>query len=513
MVNHKTVCIEERPHYFYYLPLLQHLLYYHRKKCVQQIMTTGRPKTCSISLEKIGSSFQNRWEVENDSRLQEYAYMNVEVQKEIDESSESSVTTNDNEIEELTIGINKDTAAGPDNILIGVLKKVDCFNLLALMATKILRNGFVPESLKLARTVLIYKKGDKNECSNWRTISVCSIIRRIIERVVERKLRRFIQLNENQRGFMAMPGTFINTSLVDCVLKSAKQDKKDVAIVFLDILQAYDNVGHEHLIEPLKTFGITTPLHTCISNLIKGNCTQIQTAQGKSKKIFFKRGVFQGSPLCPILFNVAINPILDNLSENTVSDHFGYQIQPDLPTLSVAGFADDTTLIARGIQEATELVMQAKHSFEELGMRINFSKSNAIILEKVILVTKDINLGNDDIIRSISTNDTIKYLGVNFREEIIFDEDQVMKNLHADLEKLVSTQMLHPHQKIKIMCEYIWPKVVYPFQNAPLSKLRKVFLEKMDVMIRSIAKEIIGSLALTKRDVIFTKKCKRLGFT
>jgi len=113
----------------------------------------------------------------------------------------------------------------------------------------------------------------------------------------------------------------------------------------------------------------------------------------------------------------------------------------------VAGFADDTTLIARGIQEATELVMQAKHSFEKLGMRINFSKSNAIILEKEILITKDINLGNDDIIRSISTNDTIKYLGVNFREEIIFDEDQVMKNLHADLEKLVSTQMLHPHQK------------------------------------------------------------------
>ena len=155
---------------------MQHLFYYHRKKCVQQIMTSGRPETCSISLEKIASSFQNRWEVENDSRLPKYAYTNVEVQKEIDESFESSVTKN--EIEEVTRGINKDTAAGPDNILIGVLKKVDCSNLLALMATNILRNGFVPESLKLARTVLIYKKGDKNECSNWRPISVCSIIRR-----------------------------------------------------------------------------------------------------------------------------------------------------------------------------------------------------------------------------------------------------------------------------------------------------------------------------------------------
>ena len=77
---------------------------------------------------------------------------------------------------------------------------------------------------------------------------MCSILRRIIERVLERKVRKYVKLNVNQPGFMATPGTYINTKILNMVLKSAKKHKKDACIVFFDVTQAYDSVGDDHLI-------------------------------------------------------------------------------------------------------------------------------------------------------------------------------------------------------------------------------------------------------------------------
>jgi len=58
--------------------------------------------------------------------------------------------------------------------------------------------------------------------------------------------------------------------------------------------------------------------------LIQGNSTQIQTGNCKTKSILFKRGVFQGGPLSPLLFNIAADDVLDELSENTISEKYGY---------------------------------------------------------------------------------------------------------------------------------------------------------------------------------------------
>ena len=155
---------------------------------------------------------------------------------------------------------------------------------------------------------------------------------------------------------MATPGTYINTKIINMVLKSAKKHKKDACIVFLDVTQAYDNVGHDHLIQKLKSIGLPNLLSNCLIELIQGNSTQIQTGNGKTKSILFKRGVFQGGLLSLLLFNIAVDNVLDELSENTISEEYEYNLHEDLPNQSVAGFADNVTLITNGIDSAMELI-------------------------------------------------------------------------------------------------------------------------------------------------------------
>ena len=113
-------------------------------------------------------------------------------------------------------------------------------------------------------------------------------------------------------------------------------------------------------------------------------------------------------------------------------------------------------------------------------------------------------LSNRDQISSLQENETIKYLGVDFKDEINFDESNMLKQIHNDLEFLRSSPALRPEQKIKNLNEYLWPKVIYPFQNAPLGKLNNLFLRKLDLMIRSAAKEILGLPSDTPNSMLYS---------
>ena len=78
---------------------------------------------------------------------------------------------------------------------------------------------YVPDKLKEGRTILIHKgKSDINNISSWRPITIYSILRRIIEKVLDKELRKQNELNHNQRGFVS--------NLAGCHINVLKMHKK-----------------------------------------------------------------------------------------------------------------------------------------------------------------------------------------------------------------------------------------------------------------------------------------------
>ena len=122
-----------------------------------------------------------------------------------------------------------------------VTKELRLYKSISLIATYMLL------CLRRARTILIYKYGDPDIVKNWRPITINSVLCRIIERVLDIKLRSYLDLNINQRGFMSGPGVFLNFSIVDGCLNNAKINRKDCCVVFLDISKVFDHVSHKHI--------------------------------------------------------------------------------------------------------------------------------------------------------------------------------------------------------------------------------------------------------------------------
>ncbi|KAJ4435053.1 hypothetical protein ANN_23627 [Periplaneta americana] len=168
-------------------------------------------------------------------------------------------------------------------------------------------------------------------------------------------------------------------------------------------------------------------------------------------------------------------------SYNEISNQYGFTLSNDLQNLSAFAFADDLALVGKDEKSATALIDMAESKLDELGLEINTIKSKCIILERGVL-TKGalISLHGSAIHSTDDKSETIRYLGVDFRDKIFLDKKKIITNLTRDLNNLTQTPLLKPDQKLKFVNEYIWPGLIYPLQCAPLDQLPDSFLKDLD---------------------------------
>ena len=350
------------------------------------------------------------------------------------------------------------------------------------------------------------------DIKNWRPITICSVLRRVIERVLDRRLREFVNFNPNQRGFNKTSGTHINTALLDCILHEAKVNKTTVAIVFLDIKKAFDNIGHDHLSKTLMALPLPTKLRNLIINLQLNNTTQITSQGCKTKPIILARGVMQGSPLSPALFNLTIDHILNDLCEHHITTTYGFQLLPDQNPLTVMGFADDIVIIGKNIESAVLLANSAIQQFNEIGLEINMDKSQGICINNGRLTEQNFIFSPEKIIPCLKKGEIIRYLGVNFSDEINFNSAIALNTLKTSLELLISSPLLQADQKFVILNTSICPSLIYPFQTVPTHKIPTKFITDADTMVRGALKELLQLPADIPNDMLYADtKFKGLG--
>ncbi len=129
--------------------------------------------------------------------------------------------------------------------------------------------GVVPEQLKMAKVVPVYKSGDKMSCDNYRPISLLNTFSKIMEKIVANRIITF--LNDNnliskwQFGFRKKHSTihpmihFLNH------VSEALNKKKYTIGIFCDLKKAFDTCDHQILLDKLKKYGVSGSEHNWCS--------------------------------------------------------------------------------------------------------------------------------------------------------------------------------------------------------------------------------------------------------
>ena len=163
------------------------------------------------------------------------------------------------EIIDIISDLSSNKTTGPSSILIKIMELAKDFiasNLTVPFNLSFI-SGVFSDKLKIAKTLPVFKKMSKLECSDYRPISLLSNLDKIIEKLMHKRLMEF--LNEQkvlyckQYGFRKSFSTahaIIN--LIDNI-ESAIDNIKFVYGVFIDLQKPLDTVDHNILLEKIQT--------------------------------------------------------------------------------------------------------------------------------------------------------------------------------------------------------------------------------------------------------------------
>ena len=265
-------------------------------------------------------------------------------------------------------------ASGPDDISPRVVKEsihsivdplCDIFN-------KSISSGIIPDRLKIAKIIPIYKKNDKENIQNYRPIALLPIFSKLFEKILHQRIYDFFVtkklLIDEQFGFRKNYSTCLGAlNLTDYVIKNI--DKGNYCLgVFMDLSKAFDTIDHHILLRKLYHYGIRGLSLKLFENYLS-NRKQYVVVDGVSSS--YKEvtcGVPQGSVLGPLLFLIYINDIKQTSN-----------------MLNFSLFADDTSVIATHsniftlVEMINEELVKLNNWFRCNKLLLNYEKTNYMI--------------------------------------------------------------------------------------------------------------------------------------
>ena len=222
-------------------------------------------------------------------------------------------------VEERLRSLKISTSPGPDQIPSRVLRELasPLSVPICTLFEKSLVGGSLPSEWKQASVVPIHKSGSRQEPSNYRPVSLTSVLSKVLEGVVRDRLMNFLmetrQLHDAQHGFLPRRScaTQLLASLEDWTQLMERKEPVDVA--YLDFRKAFDSVPHRRLIQKLNDLGVRGPLLRWIEAFLTGRTQQVAVNGKQSNPTPVRSGIPQGSVLGPVLFLVYVNDLPESV--------------------------------------------------------------------------------------------------------------------------------------------------------------------------------------------------------
>ena len=306
-------------------------------------------KTIASNIDGVSGEYNitNLWKTHYSQLLNCNNNANEEgyVKKYIENNNgESVISINVNEVREAIGKLKTGKSAGVDGLQSEQFKansdKLSVY--LTLLFNVILSHAHVPSNLMITNIVPILKdkKGLITDKNNYRPIAVTTVISKILELVILKRLQAKLITADNQFGFKSGHSTDMCVYMLKHVIEYYNNHGSPVYVCYLDASKAFDRINHWKLFRKLINRKIDC---TTLRLIIYWYCNQsvcVKWGNCLSSSFTVTNGVRQGGILSPMLFNIYMDGLSTALNESRVGCHINGK------TINHLMYADDTCILA-----------------------------------------------------------------------------------------------------------------------------------------------------------------------
>ncbi|KAH0972205.1 hypothetical protein GBA52_024361 [Prunus armeniaca] len=251
-------------------------------------------------------------------------------------------------------------------------------------------SGKLPRRLNHTLITLIPKIPNPRNMKQWRPISLCNVIYKIISKILTNRLKTVLLqiISPHQSAFVAERQITDNILVVHEILhslqRSKRSDPKTLALK-LDMAKAFDRVEWPFLIAMMKKLGFPYQFCSWIFECISTVSYSVLINGAAIGHVNPSRGLRQGDPLSPFLFLICAEGLTSLIKafEERQALHV-FRLHGDGISISHLLFADDSVLFCRADEREAQFVLNILQCYEAAsGIMADFGASKRKVFDEV----------------------------------------------------------------------------------------------------------------------------------
>ncbi|KAA3452465.1 reverse transcriptase [Gossypium australe] len=279
-----------------------------------------------------------------------------------------------------------------------------------------LNKGMDVSLINKTNIVLIPKVSNPTNISQFRPISLCNVIYKVIAKAIANRLRLVLHkcIDAAQSAFV--PGRLITDNVLLAyeilhTLKNKKIGKRGLMAVKLDMSKAYDRVDWNFVKKVMEKMGFDKGWVHMVLKCVSSVSYSVIINGLASESFCPHRGLRQGDPLSPFLFLFCGEGLSSLMrlekAENIIK---GVKASRNGPTISYLLFTDDCILFVEATERDAISLKQILMEYERnLGQCVNFDKST-VFFSTITQEREKMAISQVLVVRR--SNDIERYLGL-----------------------------------------------------------------------------------------------------
>ena len=258
-------------------------------------------------------------------------------------------------------------AAGPSEVGIEMIAASGETGISVIMqlCQDVLDGRGMPDEWSLSVLVPIFKgKGDAMNCGSYRGVKLLEHAMKIVERVLEKRIRKMVKVDEMQFGFMPGKGTIDAVFILRRLQEEYRDKGKKLYMCFVDLEKAFDRVPRKVMEWAMRKRGIPEIMVRAVMSLYTGAKTRVRVGSGLSEEFWVKVGVHQGSVLSPLVFAIVLDVVTESAREGLLNEML---------------YADDLVLMSESLAGLREKFWKWKEALESKGLKVNLGKTKMMV--------------------------------------------------------------------------------------------------------------------------------------